>query len=56
LRTLDAHAKLGYAGVEIAPFTLANSVNEISATERQRIRDLALRGIKSRSWGCTGCW
>lgn len=39
-----AHAaKLGYAGVEIAPFTLANSVNEISATERQRIRELAAR-------------
>jgi sugar phosphate isomerase/epimerase len=36
-------AKLGYAGVEIAPFTLANSVNEISATERQRLRDLAAR-------------
>lgn len=38
------HAKqLGYAGVEIAPFTLANSVNDISAAERQRIRDLAQR-------------
>ena len=37
-----AHAaKLGYAGVEIAPFTLANSVNEISLAERQRIRALA---------------
>jgi sugar phosphate isomerase/epimerase len=37
-----AHAKrLGYSGVEIAPFTLANSVNELSAPERQRIRDLA---------------
>jgi sugar phosphate isomerase/epimerase len=39
-----AHAaQLGYAGVEIAPFTLANSVTEISAVERQRIRDLAAR-------------
>jgi sugar phosphate isomerase/epimerase len=39
-----AHAaKLGYAGVEIAPFTLADSVTEISASERQRIRDLAAR-------------
>jgi len=36
-------AKLGYAGVELAPFTLANSVSEISATERQRIRELAAR-------------
>ncbi len=39
-----AHAaKLGYAGVEIAPFTLANSVNDISRAERQRIRELAPR-------------
>lgn len=39
-----AHAaKLGYDGVEIAPFTLANSVTDISATERQRIRDLAAK-------------
>src|SRR5690242_1126693 len=36
-------AKAGYAAVEIAPFTLANSVTEISASERQRIRDLAAR-------------
>jgi sugar phosphate isomerase/epimerase len=39
-----AHAaRLGYAGVEIAPFTLADSVTEISASERQRLRDLAAR-------------
>lgn len=44
LEAVFAHAaRLGYAGVEIAPFTLANSVNEISAIERQRIRDLAAR-------------
>jgi sugar phosphate isomerase/epimerase len=41
--TLAHAARLGYAGVEIAPFTLANSVNDISGTERQRIRDLAAR-------------
>lgn len=42
LEDIFAHAaKLGYAGVEIAPFTLANSVNEISTAERQRIRALA---------------
>jgi len=41
--TLAHAAKLGYAGLEIAPFTLANSVNDIPAAERQRIRDLAAR-------------
>ena len=39
-----AHAAcVGYDGVEIAPFTLANAVTEISPIERQRIRDLAAR-------------
>ncbi|MCU0784179.1 MAG: hypothetical protein MUF81_09080 [Verrucomicrobia bacterium] len=37
--TLAHVARLGYAGLEIAPFTLANSVNDIPATERRRIRD-----------------
>jgi sugar phosphate isomerase/epimerase len=41
--TLAHAARLGYAGVEIAPFTLANSVNDISAAERRRVRDLAAR-------------
>jgi sugar phosphate isomerase/epimerase len=44
LEDVLAHAAgLGYAGVEIAPVTLANSVTEISAVERQRIRELAAR-------------
>lgn len=41
--TLAHAAKLGYAGIEIAPFTLANSVTEISVTERLRIRELAAK-------------
>ncbi len=41
--TLACAARLGYAGVEIAPFTLANSVTDISATERQAIRKAAAR-------------
>ena len=39
-----AHAaKLGYAGVEIAPFTLANAVTDISAGERRRLVEAAAR-------------
>lgn len=34
-------ARLGYDAVEIAPFTLAENVNDIPAAERQRIRALA---------------
>ena len=36
-------AKAGYDAVEIAPFTLANYVTEISAAERTRIKDAAAR-------------
>jgi sugar phosphate isomerase/epimerase len=39
-----AYAKqAGYDAIEIAPFTLAKYVTEISAAERQRIRDTAAR-------------
>jgi sugar phosphate isomerase/epimerase len=34
-------ARLGYQGVEIAPFTLANSVSDLSPSERQSVRDAA---------------
>jgi sugar phosphate isomerase/epimerase len=42
-KTLAYAAKVGYAGVEIAPFTLANSVTQIPKEERHRIRDTAGR-------------
>lgn len=35
--------EIGYDAVEIAPFTLAKNVNEISSTERRRIKELAFR-------------
>ncbi|HTL16528.1 MAG TPA: sugar phosphate isomerase/epimerase family protein, partial [Patescibacteria group bacterium] len=40
-KILPHAAGLGYDAVEIAPFTLANSVTEISGAERKRIRQLA---------------
>ncbi len=46
-------AKVGYDAIEIAPFTLAKSVTEIPAAERQRIRELAARagiGICGIHW------
>src|SRR5215831_16493595 len=36
-------ARLGYAAVEIAPFTLADSVTDISAQRRKEIREAAAR-------------
>ncbi|HLH54745.1 MAG TPA: sugar phosphate isomerase/epimerase family protein [Verrucomicrobiae bacterium] len=36
-------ARLGYHGVEIAPFTMADSVVDISKAERLRVRELAER-------------
>src|SRR5258708_2605668 len=46
-------AKLGYDAIEIAPFTLANSVTDISLPERKRIREEAERagiGIAGLHW------
>ena len=39
--TLAYAAKVGYDAVEIAPFTLAKSVTDVSSAERQRIRSTA---------------
>ena len=36
-------ARTGYDLVEIAPFTVAKSVNDISQTDRRRITDSAAR-------------
>jgi sugar phosphate isomerase/epimerase len=40
---VDYCAKLGYDGLEIAPFTLAKTVGEISAQQRRQIREAAAR-------------
>lgn len=40
-RTCDYVADVGYNGIEIAPFTFANDVNEISAEKRAEIRRIA---------------
>ncbi len=41
--TLACASRIGYDAVEISPFTIANSVNDVSAADRQRIRDAAAR-------------
>ena len=51
--TFNYAAKTGYDLVEIAPFTLASSVNEISAARRIELRDAAARagiGISGLHW------
>jgi len=40
-KVFDYAAQLGYQGVEIAPYTLADSVTEISASKRKTIRRAA---------------
>jgi sugar phosphate isomerase/epimerase len=40
---MEYAAGVGYDGVELAPFTLARTVTEISPTRRQQIRDTATR-------------
>ena len=40
---ISCSAKVGYDAVEIAPFTIAKYVTDISAAERQKIRELAAR-------------
>ncbi|MGO8677006.1 MAG: sugar phosphate isomerase/epimerase family protein [Limisphaerales bacterium] len=41
--TLAAAARFGFDALEIAPFTLAPAVTDISASERKRMRDAAAR-------------
>ena len=51
--TFTYAARTGYDLVEIAPFTIAKSVNEISAADRVRIKDSAARagiGISGLHW------
>jgi len=51
--TFACAARTGYDAVEIAPFTIAKHVTEVSMAERQRIRDAASRagiGISGIHW------
>lgn len=42
-RVFEYAAQLGYSAVEIAPFTLADSVTDISANQRRDLREAAAR-------------
>ena len=42
-KTVSYVSSLGYDGIEIAPFTFAKSVKEISADKRKEIKDLAVQ-------------
>ena len=42
-KIFDCAARVGFDAVEIAPFTIANSVGEISAGERKKIREAAAK-------------
>jgi sugar phosphate isomerase/epimerase len=51
--TFTFAAQTGYDAVEIAPFTLTNSVTDLSAPERQRLKDAAAKagiGISGIHW------
>ena len=39
--TIRAVAKLGFDGIEIAPFNIAESVDDVSAARRKELRDIA---------------
>lgn len=39
--TCKAAAKLGYAGIEVAPFTLAPLITDVSAAQRRELRKIA---------------
>jgi sugar phosphate isomerase/epimerase len=54
--TLNYASRLGYSAVELAPFTLANSVVEISSAQRQADLRVGRPGPKSKSRAFTGCW
>ena len=45
---------VGYDGLEVAPFTLAPRITDVSAAERARLRAPPRRPA-SRSSACTGC-
>ncbi len=52
-RVFEYAAQVGYDIVEIAPFTIASTVTEISAARRQEIREMAQRagvGISGLHW------
>ena len=54
-RQCELAAQLGYDGLEIAPFTLAETPDRIDAREARRMRRV-VESTGSSSPACTGCW
>ena len=40
-RQCQAMASIGYTGIELAPFTLASRIGDVSAARRQELRKVA---------------
>ena len=47
---------LGYDGLEIAPFTLAPRITDLTAGRRRELRAMVEDAGPGRRSACTGCW
>lgn len=50
----ETSAELGYTGLELAPFTLASRITDVSASQRKTLRQQA-ESLAYRLLACIGC-